>query len=97
MVSCFVLGVYQLATGFWNVMTERQDGTIGEGDFAFNPVSLVSDPSSAIQPADNLIGFQLAPAAIVPVAILAYLLLFREPISDFVDGIISKFTWRDYI
>jgi hypothetical protein len=91
-MSCNVLGVYQAATGFWNVMTERQDGTIGEGNFAFNPVALISDPSSAIQPADNLIGFQLAPAAILPVAILAYFLLFREPILDIVDGIISKYT-----
>ena len=95
MFSCIVLGVYQAVSGLWNVMTERQDGTFGEGEFAFNPVSLVSDPSSAIQPADNLIGFQLAPAAIVPVAILAYFLLFREPILDIIDGIISKYTSKN--
>ena len=79
-------------TGVWDVLTERQDGTFGDGQFAFNPVSLISDPSSAIQPADNLIGFQLAPAAVVPVAILAYFLLFRGPILDFIDGIISNYT-----
>ena len=77
-------------SGVWHTLTERQDGTIGDGDFAFNPIALLSDPSSAIIPADNFIGFQLAPAAIVPVAILAYLLMFREPILGFVDGIISK-------
>ena len=84
-------------TGVWNVLTERQDGTFGDGQFAFNPVSLISDPSSAIQPADNLIGFQLAPAAVVPVAILAYFLLFRGPILDFIDGIISNYIQMESI
>ena len=78
-------------TGVWKTVTERQDATIGEGDFAFNPIALISDPSSAIIPADNFIGFQLAPGAILPIAALAFILLFREPITDIVSDIIGRF------
>ena len=78
-------------TGIWDTVTERQDATIGNGDFAFNPIALISDPSSAIIPADNFIGFQLAPGAILPIAALAFFLLFRDPITDTISGIIGKF------
>ena len=83
-------GVYSIMTGVWKTVSERQDATIGEGDFAFNPIALISDPSSAVIPADNLIGFQLAPGAILPVALLAFILLFREPITDIVSDIIGR-------
>ena len=78
-------------TGVWKTVTERQDATIGEGDFAFNPLALISDPSSAIISADNFIGFQLAPGAILSIAALAFILLFREPITDIVSDIIGMF------
>ena len=82
-------------TGVWKTVTERQDATIGEGDFAFNPIALISDPSSAIIPADNFIGFQLAPGAILPIAALAFILLFREPITDIVSDIIGRYILFD--
>ena len=84
--------MYNIVTGFGNYVdnTVRQDGLLGEGEFAFDPMTLFSDPSSAIVEADNILGFQLAPSAVLPVAALAYFLLFREPILGFVDGIISK-------
>ena len=53
-------------------------------------MEIFSDPSSAIVEADNPLGFQLAPQAVLPVAALAYGLLFRNEILGFVDGIISK-------
>ena len=78
-------------------MTARQDISavtdIGEAGFMgllSGSMGIFSDPSSAIIEADNPLGFQLAPAAVLPVAALAYLLLFRDPITSFVGGIISK-------
>ena len=100
MCKCVTSGVYQFVSGAWTSISEKQDpltglpqiGTFGEGQFAFDPMTLFSDPSSAIVEADNIFGFQLAPAAVLPVAALAYFLLFREPILGVVDGIISKYT-----
>ena len=53
-------------------------------------MQIFSDPSSAIVEADNFLGFQLAPQAVLPIAALAFGLLFRNEISGVVDGIISK-------
>ena len=96
-------GVYNLVTGAWGAVVDRQDpltglpftGTIGQGEFAFDPMALLSDPTSLIQQDDSLLGFTLAPAAVLPVAGLAYLLLFRNEITGFVNGIISKYTQFD--
>ena len=92
-----LVGLQQFGSGLWNIMSARQDISsitdIGEAGFmgiTSGAMGIFSDPSSAIIEADNPLGFQLAPAAVLPVAALAYLLLFRDPIQSFVDGIISK-------
>ena len=91
-ISYNITGAYNMMGGLWDSISDRQeDGQFGQGQFAFNPIALLTDPSSAIVEADNFIGFQLAPAAVLPVAIFAYFLLFRGPILGFIDGIISKF------
>ena len=81
----FFVGLREAASGFWNVITDRQD--------AANPLALLSDPQSAIQPADNFIGFQLAPAAVLPVAAVAYYGLFQQQIQDIISDIIGKYMY----